>query len=176
MTGLLPSNATKLERDFMDTVAAEYANQVDIATIFDPATCPVAFLPWLAYAFSVDVWDDNWSEAQKRAIIDASFATHQYKGTPQSIKDQIAALGYTPEIEEWFEFNKPPCSFAVNIDIGDAAFNDAMVEPVLRIIAAFKNLRSYLEIARFGRWVAGPIYYGGYSQSGSIVTSGPYTY
>lgn len=176
MPSILPPNSTKLERDAEATAVRILDEPREAKYLFDPDRCPAAFLPWLAYAFSVDVWNDAWSEAQKRAIIKASFATHQYKGTPQAIMDQITALGYTPEVEEWFDYNKPPFHFDVNIDIGDATFNDALVEPVLRIIAAFKNLRSVLGVARFGRWPTGPIYYGVYSQSGSIVMSGPYTY
>ncbi|MBG8794166.1 phage tail protein I [Salmonella enterica subsp. enterica] len=31
--------------------------------MWNPATCPIRFLPYLAWAFSVDRWDESWTES-----------------------------------------------------------------------------------------------------------------
>ena len=37
--------------------------------------CPADVLPWLGWALSVDDWDQDWSEQQKRSAIAASSAS-----------------------------------------------------------------------------------------------------
>ena len=74
-----------------------------IATIWDADQCPVAFLPWLAYALSVDVWDGTWPEARKRRVIAASPQVHRIKGTVAAMIAALEALGMSPHITEWWE-------------------------------------------------------------------------
>ncbi|HCI6872017.1 TPA: phage tail protein I, partial [Klebsiella variicola subsp. variicola] len=35
---------------------------VPLRDLWDPWKCPVKFLPYLAWAFSVDRWEETWSE------------------------------------------------------------------------------------------------------------------
>ncbi|MFM2909173.1 phage tail protein I, partial [Klebsiella pneumoniae subsp. ozaenae] len=58
---------------------------VPLRDLWNPETCPVKFLPYLAWAFSVDRWDENWSEAEKRSVIGEAFWLHQRKGTVAAI-------------------------------------------------------------------------------------------
>ena len=66
---LLPPSAS----DFMRR--AEAGTQritdipVDLRKLWNPDECPVALLPYLAWALSVDRWDKNWSEQTKRQVI-----------------------------------------------------------------------------------------------------------
>ena len=65
-----------------------------LVDVTDPDDCPLAVLPFLAWAYSVDEWPEGATEAEKRAIIKASIAVHRRKGTLQSIKDVLSAAGY----------------------------------------------------------------------------------
>ena len=94
MSNLLPPNATAYERALDDAMSAEVALPIDIKELWNPDTCPIAFLPWLAWAFSVDEWDETWTEAQKRSIVAASYRIHRHKGTPYAIRETLSALGY----------------------------------------------------------------------------------
>jgi len=99
---LLPPNATPLQR-IVTTVNGEAidAIPVPLATLKDPAACPVQVLPWLAWEMSVDWWDPAWSEATKRAVIAASYDVHRYKGSVWSVKVAIAsAINQQPVILE----------------------------------------------------------------------------
>lgn len=65
-----------------------------LVDVTDPDLCPVAVLPFLAWAYSVDAWPPGATEAEKRTMIKRSIAVHRRKGTIQSIKDVLAAAGY----------------------------------------------------------------------------------
>lgn len=93
MSSLLPPNASPLERAL--AAGAAMAHEPErIAALWDAATCPPALLPWLAWALSVDVWDDAWGEAAQRAAVAGSIAWHRKKGTPWAVKQALAGAGF----------------------------------------------------------------------------------
>ena len=88
---LLPPNATALEKR---TAASGFVTPSGIVpTLWNPDTCPATLLPWLAWAESVDEWDDAWAEQRKRDVIKVSRAIHRMKGTPAAIRRALTALG-----------------------------------------------------------------------------------
>lgn len=89
---LLPPNTTKLERSLEETTAQISDVPVPITQYIDPKNCPAELLPWLAWELSVDFWDENWTEAQKRAAIADSPYVHEKKGTISAIRRSIEAL------------------------------------------------------------------------------------
>lgn len=78
---LLPQNATGFERALLDAMASADPLAVPIRELFDPETCPTPHLSFLAWALSVDVWNKDWPEATKRAVIAAAVSDHRIKGT-----------------------------------------------------------------------------------------------
>jgi len=100
---LLPSNATPFETALEHALAliTEIPNPID--TLWDPWKCPVQFLPWLAWQYSVDYWRADWPETVKRQVIDAAYSVHRIKGTLPAIKSGIASLGIEASIVRWFE-------------------------------------------------------------------------
>lgn len=74
-----------------------------IKALHDPWACPLEFLPWLAYAYSVDTWNDVWPESVKRTVVANSIAVHTHKGTRGGVEDALAALGVDIEIKEWWQ-------------------------------------------------------------------------
>lgn len=89
---LLPRNATSFERA-LSLAAARFSPARIVPTLWNAGACPAELLPWLAWALSVDEWDHGWSVEKKRAVISASIAIHQRKGTPGAIRTALAALG-----------------------------------------------------------------------------------
>ncbi len=94
MASLLPLNATPLERDIETVAGTATELPVPIPSLWDWETCPAEFLPWLSWTFSVDDWDSNWSEDQKRQSIKESYEIHVKKGTVGSIRRVLRAAGY----------------------------------------------------------------------------------
>jgi phage tail P2-like protein len=93
-TSLLPYNANEFERCMEGTTSRISDVPVPVRSMWNPQTCPVALLPWLAWAFRVNEWDSSWPEATQRAVIAMSASVHRIKGTVASIKTALAAAGF----------------------------------------------------------------------------------
>ncbi|WP_443091362.1 phage tail protein I [Basfia succiniciproducens] len=91
---LLPVGSTKLERKLSHTLSAIADIPVPLNLLLHAKHCPADLLPWLAWSVSVDEWDDNWSDEQKRNSILDSIHIHKTKGTVASIRRVLASAGY----------------------------------------------------------------------------------
>lgn len=100
---LLPPNATKLERDLEQVIANAIDIEVLIQDLWDPYKCPFTLLPWLAWAYSVDHWEDSWPEHIKRGVVANSFDVHKHKGTPYALQRALDSLGIRTNMLEWWE-------------------------------------------------------------------------
>lgn len=94
----MPPNATEAERAFAGAMGDALTIGVPIRDIWSPERCPAAFLPWLAWTFSVDQWDRDWPDTTKRAVIAESLSVHRSKGSRGSIERALAALGFPDAI------------------------------------------------------------------------------
>jgi len=94
MSDLLPPSSSQLERAIAQSTGLQQLDPALIAQLWNPATCPAQALPWLAWALSVDRWDDAWPESRQRAAIAGSIAWHRKKGTPWAVEQALAAVGY----------------------------------------------------------------------------------
>jgi len=102
---ILPDTATPLERALLSVELASLA-EIDISLIskiWNPHEVPLILLPWLAWALSVDVWDDNWPEKVKRRVVAATPMVHRLKGTRIAVERSLQSIGYKTTIEEWWE-------------------------------------------------------------------------
>lgn len=105
---LLPPNATPLERCIERVFAARLAAlDTGIAAATDPATCPPAFLPWLAWQRSVDQWSPDWPTAIKRAVVADSLRLHRIKGTRGAVEQAVKSFGGSIIIDEWWQQDPP---------------------------------------------------------------------
>jgi len=50
-----------LERRLAEACSGITGLSVPLRDLWSLATCPVSFLPYLARAFSVDLWDEGWA-------------------------------------------------------------------------------------------------------------------
>jgi phage tail P2-like protein len=91
---LLPPNATTTEIALAQTFARTEDLPTPARLMWNPDTCPLAFLPWLAWSLSVDEWDADWPEETKRAVIRESIGIHRQKGTLWAVRRALAAAGY----------------------------------------------------------------------------------
>lgn len=144
MSNLLPASASTLERDVVDVIAS--SQPVGIRDIWNPDTCPPRFLPWLAHTFSVDRWDSDWTEAEKRAAVNAAFFVHKHKGTIAAIRGVVEPLGFLIDVLEWWEKTPKgdPHTFELVIGVRDKGITDAMYEQMVSLIYDAKPLRSEL--------------------------------
>lgn len=143
---LLPANATAAERALSDAVARLADVPVPLRDLWDPETCPVGLLPWLAWAFSVDEWDPNWTESQQRAAVKASYSVHRYKGTIGSVKDALNALGLGVQVQEWFNQIPAgaPYTYKLLLEVNQYGVSLSQLNKVLDVVENAKNLRSHM--------------------------------
>ncbi|WP_019833768.1 phage tail protein I [Sphingomonas sp. PR090111-T3T-6A] len=93
MTVLMPPNATALERAVDATVATRFPLPTDlISATWNPDTCPTDLLGYLAAAYSIDLWFDDWPEARKRQVIRDAYDLHRKKTTLAGIKAHVALV------------------------------------------------------------------------------------
>lgn len=100
---LLPPNATPQERALEATMARISDVPVPLRKLYQPDSCPLELLPWLAWQLSVDSWKSYWSEAVRRARVRSAMKIHRQKGTAKSVKDVVAAFGGAILLREWWQ-------------------------------------------------------------------------
>lgn len=146
MSDLLPYNATDHERALSNTIARISDVPVLVREVWNPYTAPASVLPWLAWAFSVDDWDTNWTDEQKRNVIKQSVYSQRIKGTIGAVTRQLAALGYTIQILEWWQQipEGEPYTFEVYITASQYPLTQRDYNKVLEVIDTNKNLRSHM--------------------------------
>ncbi|HEY0624669.1 phage tail protein I [Sphingomonas sp.] len=142
---LLPPNATALERGLAAVTNRISDVPLPLSQLWDPATCPLHMLPWLAWAMSVDSWDPAWPEATKREAVANSIPEHRIKGTRAAIESVIGRFDDRLGIVEWHEATprRDPHTFEVSLPLVD---EDGVARGGYRASAAFAN-RLMSEIA-----------------------------
>jgi phage tail P2-like protein len=161
---LLPPNATRLERA-LEAGAGRLTPIVTPAeSIDDPATCPAELLPWLAWGLSVDAWDAEWSEADKRSAVATSIEMHRRKGTRLSVETVVARFDQLARLVEWHQASprRPAHTFDVVLPMvtpagiapggrrAQAAFTDAIIREVARVKPLHEHMRMVQQIDAAG--------------------------
>jgi phage tail P2-like protein len=158
---LLPPNAVTQERTLESVIASGTDLPIPLRDLWKSDTCPVALLPWLAWALSVDEWDSDWPEAIKRSVIAQSVSIHRKKGTVHAIRRALEILGVQVELREWFEQHAAPHTFSLTAWAGEniQAEGEPLLSPhyydaLKRAVDAVKPVRSHYNFkvgARFFR-------------------------
>lgn len=146
MTDLLPHNAAPQERALSLATARLSDVPVPIRETWNPDTCPPNLLAWLAWAFSVDQWDNNWTDAQKRELIKRSVEIHRTKGTIGAVREALGALGIDVRVQEWFNQTPAgdPYTFGVLLEVDQVGIVQSLQAALFKIIDRTKNLRSHM--------------------------------
>ncbi|MEK2611120.1 phage tail protein I [Pseudomonas shirazensis] len=143
---LLPGNATDLERQAAQALAQIERVPVPIRDLINPDRCPVALLPFLAWAVSVDRWDSRWSESAKRGAIRSSYYIHSRKGTIGALRRVVEPLGYLIEVIEWFQTVPAgiPGTFALKIGVLETGITEEMYQELTWLIDDARPLTRHL--------------------------------
>ncbi|WP_218790289.1 phage tail protein I, partial [Klebsiella pneumoniae] len=124
---LLPPGSSALERRLAQACSGISDLSVPLRELWNPWKCPVKFLPYLAWAFSVDRWEEEWPEIEKRQAVSDAFWIHQRKGTVAAVRRVIETLGYSMTIQEWWEVADPAGTFRLEIDLKDIGITEPMI-------------------------------------------------
>ena len=91
---ILPPSSQPIELDLEQLSGRVGDLALPIGVLWDPEKCPLELLPWLAWSFSIEVWEQGWSEDTKRQAVKSAASVHRKKGTVASVKEAIAAAGF----------------------------------------------------------------------------------
>jgi phage tail P2-like protein len=143
---LLPPSASQLEQLAAQALARIERVPIPIRDLVNPDRCPVDLLPYLAWAFSVDRWDSNWSEAAKRQVIKTSYYVHSRKGTIGALRRVVEPLGYLIEVLEWWQTvpEGVPGTFALKVGVLDTGITEEMYQELTWLIEDAKPLTRHL--------------------------------
>ncbi len=171
MSELLPPSSTPLERALADTVAKVSTLPTPARDLWNPDTCPVELLPWLAWAFSLDDWDVTWTESQQRAAVKASYSVHRYKGTIGSVKDALQALGLGVQVQEWFNQIPAgdPYTYKLLLEVNQYGVSLAQLETIQAVVENAKNLRSHMTTLDMTVSSNSTVYIGAVAMSGNEI-------
>ncbi len=87
--------------------------QDHIEMYFDPQTCPVSFLPWLASWLDLP-FNPHWPEARHRRLLSQAMELYSWRGTRHGLVRMIEVCsGLTPVIED----SSQPFVFRVRITL-----------------------------------------------------------
>lgn len=137
---LLPFNSTQLERGI--EAAIDHNPVIPIRTLYNARTCPAHLLHQLAWSWSVDRWDNRWSEQTKRAAIESTFFIHAHKGTIGALRRVVEPLGYQLEVIEWWQTLPlgEPGTFALKVGVLETGITEEMYQELTALIDDAKPL------------------------------------
>ena len=150
---LLPPNTTPAERALEATTARISDVPVPLRDLYNPATCPVALLPWLAWQLSIDNWKATWSESIRRARVKNAMTIHRKKGTARSVADVVASFGGAILLREWWQQSPRgiPHTFDLLMTLSgqDGQFASAeFVDDVIAEVNRTKPVRSHFRFTQ----------------------------
>lgn len=172
---LLPPGSSALERRLAQACSSISGLNVPLRDLWNPDTCPVNFLPYLAWAFSVDRWDESWTESVKRKVVKDAFYIHQHKGTISAIRRVVEPLGYLIRVIEWWKTNDEPGSFRLDVGVLDTGITEEMYHELERVIADAKPCSRHLIGLSITMDANGTVPVAVASYSGDELTVYPYT-
>lgn len=168
---LLPGNATDLERQAAKALAQIERVPVPIRDLINPDRCPVALLPYLAWAFSVDRWDSRWSESAKRGAIRSSYYIHSRKGTIGALRRVVEPLGYLIEVVEWFQTEPQgvPGTFAIKVGVSDEGISEETYQELTWLIDDARPVTRHMTGLAISLQTTGAFYIAGGVYDGDLL-------
>lgn len=174
-TALLPPNALPAELA-MEEAGTELieAIPVPVRTVKNADTCPPELLPWLAWENSVDTWNTDWTEQEKRAAIKRAEYIHRHRGTPAAVEMSLLDSPFTTEIIEWFNQDPPgkPYTFTLNVEQDGRPILQTDIQDLKNAVLRAKNLRSWFNVTFRGK-VEGVAWLASVMVASEVITLGP---
>lgn len=174
---LLPGNSTELERLAAQALAQIERVPVPLRDLWNPDACPVALLPYLAWAFSVDRWSQSWPESAKRNSIKAAYFIHSRKGTIGALRRVVEPLGYLIEVMEWWQTvpEGVPGTFALKVGVLETGITEEMYQELTWLIDDAKPLTRHLTGLAISLETTGTFYIGACVSEGDELSVYPPT-
>ncbi|AIK16064.1 phage tail protein I [Pectobacterium atrosepticum] len=171
---LLPVGSSELEIAAAKACAELSRTPIPLRQLCNPDSCPANLLPYLAWAFSVDRWDEKWPEIIKRQAIKDAYFIHRHKGTIGALRRVVEPFGYLIRIIEWWQYGGEPGTFRLDIGVQDSGITEEVFNELERLIADAKPASRHLLGLNINLDTQGAAYVAATSYSGDTLTVYPY--
>jgi len=174
MNSLLPPGSSALERRLAEACGDISTVPVPLRELWSPDTCPEHLLPWLAWSFSVDRWDEAWPEAVKRQVVRDAYFIHRQKGTIAAVRRVVEPFGFLIRVIEWWQSGETPGTFRLDIGVQDQGITEETYQELERLIAGAKPVSRHLVVLSINLQTTGSVITGAASYQGDELTVYPY--
>ncbi|WP_251848699.1 phage tail protein I [Atlantibacter hermannii] len=174
MNSLLPPGSSALERRLAEACGDISTVPVPLRELWNPDTCPEHLLPWLAWSFSVDRWDEAWPEAVKRQVVRDAYFIHRQKGTIAAVRRVVEPFGFLIRVIEWWQSGETPGTFRLDIGVQDQGITEETYQELERLIAGAKPVSRHLVGLSINLQTSGSVITGAASYQGDELTVYPY--
>lgn len=174
MNSLLPPGSSALERRLAEACGDISTVPVPLRELWNPDTCPEHLLPWLAWSFSVDRWDEAWPEAVKRQVVRDAYFIHRQKGTIAAVRRVVEPFGFLIRVIEWWQSGETPGTFRLDIGVQDQGITEETYRELERLIAGAKPVSRHLVGLSINLQTTGSVITGAASYQGDDLTVYPY--
>ncbi|RSC23246.1 MULTISPECIES: phage tail protein I [Acinetobacter] len=144
---LLPPNTTPFERKIVETASKATELNTNLSSLIRIDDAPTDFLSILAWQFSVDRWQDDWSDDVKRAQIKNSIKVHSHKGTNYALRQIVESFGYSLTVHEWWQETpmNEPGTFQITIETNGRALSEKTSKTLVELLNDAKPLTRELK-------------------------------
>ncbi|WP_312466369.1 phage tail protein I [Atlantibacter hermannii] len=174
MSSLLPPGSSALERRLAEACGDISTVPVSLRELWNPDTCPEHLLPWLAWSFSVDRWDEAWPVAVKRQVVRDAYFIHRQKGTIAAVRRVVEPFGFLIRVIEWWQSGETPGTFRLDIGVQDQGITEETYQELERLIAGAKPVSRHLVGLSINLQTSGSVITGAASYQGDELTVYPY--
>ena len=174
MNSLLPPGSSALERRLAEACGDISTVPVPLRELWSPDTCPEHLLPWLAWSFSVDRWDEAWPVAVKRQVVRDAYFIHRQKGTIAAVRRVVEPFGFLIRVIEWWQSGETPGTFRLDIGVQDQGITEETYQELERLIAGAKPVSRHLVGLSINLQTSGSVITGAASYQGDELTVYPY--
>ncbi len=146
MSQLLPPNSTIFERNVSKIASRNSTLPVEIASIARIDDVADGFLPFLAWQYSVDSWDNQWQPSPQRSLVKKSLRQHQFKGTIAAVRQVLEQFGYSATFTEWYQTAPQGVagSFTLEVELNGREMSEAIYAELNRLIKDAKPASRHL--------------------------------
>ncbi|EIA0803417.1 phage tail protein I [Vibrio vulnificus] len=135
-----------------------------------------SFLPWLAWWFRAEQWDDSWSIDQKRASVKEALVLFRYKGTAWAVERAIKLNGFDSTVIPWHTQSPMGTNgtFTVNVPVNNVtrSVDNVLQTSISNAIEKNKRGSQHWEI-HYENTLSNIVYTAGYCKSIFALKVGP---
>jgi len=151
---LLGSYRTKEQEILINQIVNQIDNMgfYNFYEEFNFNTCSEKFLDMFALQYNIEAYEFCNTIEEKREAVKDWFVLKRKKGTKWAVKKVISFLFDVFTLDEWFSYDALPGLFRIIVNLGKDTINTKeKYERLIKLIYAYKNIRSHLDYIRFLR-------------------------